>query len=65
MSPQMKIAQLDQAAVEKIKLLEKEMGVQIMAFEPGSDLAELTDEQLARIKSLEDALGVVLLVYVE
>jgi len=65
MSPQMKIARLDQAAVEQIRLLEKEMGVQIMAFEPGSELAKLTDEQLARIKSLEDALGVVLLVYVE
>jgi hypothetical protein len=61
----MKIAQLDQSTIEQIRLLEKELSVQIMAFEPGSELAKLTDEQLTRIKRLEDALGVVLLVYVE
>lgn len=59
----LKIAELDDKSVHKIKGLEKEMGVHIMAFESGLDLADLSKEQLNRVQALEDALGVTLIVY--
>lgn len=65
MAQHLKIATLSEDSAAKLKELESEMDVQIMAFEPGTQLAELTKQQLNRIKSLEDELGVTLLVYKE
>ncbi len=65
MAQHLKIATLSEDSAAKLKELESEMDVQIMAFEPGTQLAKLTKQQLNRIKSLEDDLGVTLLVYRE
>ena len=65
MAQHLRIATLSEEGAAKLKELESEMDVQIMAFESGSQLAELTKQQLNRIKSLEDELGMTLLVYKE
>ena len=63
MTEQLKIAKLDQGAVQKIRDLEDEFGVQVMAFERGKELADLDDEQINRVRRLETELDVTLLVY--
>lgn len=63
MSDYLKIAELNKDSVAKIQASEADMGVQIMAFEPGSTFAELTAEQIAKVQELETELGVTLLVY--
>lgn len=57
------IASLNKTDLERIQQLEQDLGRHIMAFEPGLDIADLSDEQLARIKALEEELDVTLLVY--
>ena len=57
------IANLDEAGAERIQQLEQDLGRHIMAFEPGLNIADLSEEQLAHIKALEKELGVTLLVY--
>jgi len=63
MDGQMKIAKLNQDSVVKIREMEKEMGVHIMALEPGVKFIALAPEQLAKVNALEKELGVILLVY--
>ncbi|KAA3662490.1 MAG: hypothetical protein DWQ04_13325 [Chloroflexi bacterium] len=62
---QMKIANLDKTAVNKVQTLEKEFGTHVMAFETGVEFARLTREQIDKVAQLEKELGVTLLVYKE
>lgn len=57
------IASLNKTDLERIQQLEQDLGRHIMAFAPGLDIADLSEEQLARIKTLEEELDVTLLVY--
>lgn len=59
----MKIANLDDGSLAKIRVLEKEMGTLILALEPHHPLAKLTEEQVERLQELEKEMGVVLLAY--
>ena len=59
----LKIATLDTGAVEKIRELEKSTDTHIMAFEPGLEVASLTVQQMEAVKSVEEDLGVILVVY--
>jgi len=59
----LKIAHLEEESVARIRTLENELGVHIMAFAPGPDIASLPTEMIERIKALEEELGVTLLVY--
>jgi hypothetical protein len=59
----LKIAELDDGSIHRIKDLEKEMGVHIMAFESGLNIADLSEEQLNRVQALEEELEVTLIVY--
>ena len=63
MDGQMKIAKLDQEGVSRIREMEQEMGVHIMALEPGVKFTTLAPKQLSEVEALEKELGVVLLVY--
>ena len=63
MDGQMKVAKLDDGSVGKIREMEKEMGVHIMALEPGVKFIALAPDQLAKVEALEKELGVMLLVY--
>jgi len=59
----MKIANLDEAGLEKLRRLEESMGTLIIALEPHYPIAELSEEQVSRLKALEEELGVVLIAY--
>jgi len=59
----MKIASLDESELKKIRQMEESMGTLILALEPHIPLAELTDEQVDMLSSLEKELGVVLIAY--
>lgn len=62
-SPRMQIAQLDDTTLEKIKDMEQDLGMCILALEPKYPLAALTQEQLDRLHKLEKELNIVLLAY--
>jgi len=59
----MQIATVDEDTIEKIKDLEKDMGLCILALEPKYPLAPLSPEQMGRIQKLEQELDIVLLAY--
>jgi len=61
--PRIRIANLDPATLEKIKLMEEEFGSCILALEPDHSPAHLTAEQLQKLQAMEKDLGVVLLAY--
>lgn len=61
--PQVQIAQLDEARLNKVYALEKELGVWVVALEPEVQLAKLSGEQLEKLQAKEKELGVVLLAY--
>ena len=61
--PRLKIADLDEETLDRIKDLESEMGTLILALSPQYPIAELTEEQAAKLKELEEELGVVLVAY--
>lgn len=59
----MKIANLDEASLGKLRAMEQAWGTVILALEPYHPLAELTEEQLQKLQALEQELGVVLIAY--
>ena len=59
----MKIANLDDAGLKRIQQMEEAMGTLIVALEPHVPLAELSEEQMAKLQALEKELNVVLLAY--
>lgn len=59
----LKIAKLETGDVTKIKGLEKSLGRHIMAYQPGLQMANLTDEQIQSVKDVEEQLGAILLVF--
>ena len=61
--PKIRIANLDPATLEKIKLMEEELGSCIVALEPYHLPAPLSGQQLQKLLALEKELGVVLLAY--
>ena len=61
--PTIRIANLDPVTLEKIKLMEEELGSCIVALEPYHPPAPLTVPQLQKLRTLEQELGVVLLAY--
>ncbi|HSM57498.1 MAG TPA: hypothetical protein VK879_15205 [Candidatus Sulfomarinibacteraceae bacterium] len=63
MEPFLEIASLEIEQIQRIQELERQFGVQIMAFEPGRPAASLSDVQLQQIKELEETLGVILLAF--
>lgn len=61
----MKIADLEEAEVERIRQMEEQLGTLILALEPHYPIAELSGEQLQKLHALEQELGVVLIAYRE
>lgn len=59
----MKIANLEEAEIRRIQEMEESMGSLIVALEPHYPLAELSVEQVSRLKQLEEELEVVLIAY--
>lgn len=61
--PKMQPALLDESRLSRLRTLEGQMGVCLVALEPRSALADLTQEQMERLLAGEQELGVVLLAY--
>ena len=62
-TPRMRIANLDEASLNKLRTLEEAMGATILALEPIYPVAQLTPEQLEILQKLEKELGIVLIAY--
>lgn len=59
----MKIAQLDKVREGRIRELEKELKVQVLALHPETQQANLSKDQMTRLQSMERELGVTLVAY--
>lgn len=59
----MRIAQLDEQRLSRLRALEKELGICLVALEREFRLADLSAEQLKKVQATEKDLGVVLLAY--
>ena len=59
----MKVAQLDRVRESRIRELEKELKVQVLALHPETQQARLSQEQMARLDAMEMELGVTLVAY--
>ena len=62
-TPRIRIANLDNETLDKIHVMEEELGHSIVALEPYYPPANLTAAQVSKLKLLEQELGVVLLAY--
>ncbi len=62
-APRFKVADLDEASLEKIRLLEEEFGTLILALSPQHPIADLPPDKLALLQKVERELGVVLIAY--
>jgi len=62
-TPRMKIANLDDASLAKLKQMEESFGSLILALEPHHPLADLSEDQVQRLQILEKELGVTLIAY--
>ena len=58
---QMKIAELDETRVTKVKALEDELGFCVVDLEKKFSLADLSEDQVRKLQGAEEELGVVLL----
>jgi hypothetical protein len=56
-------AELDDAALARVRALEADLGCPVVAYEPETPYAPLSDAQLARLRRTEAELGVQLLAY--
>lgn len=61
--PKMRIANLDEESLARIRDLEEQFGTLILAVEPRYATAELTEDQLKRLQALEQELDIVLIAY--
>ncbi len=59
----MKIANLDETSLKRLRQMEEAYGTLILALEPHHPLAELSSEQINQLRNLEESLDVVLLAY--
>ena len=56
-------ADLDDTALARVRALEEQLGCPLVAYEPETPYAPLTEEQLAELRRAEAELGVQLLAY--
>ena len=62
-APRLRLASLDEASLDKLRVLEQEFGSCILALEPQYPLAALPPAKLQQLQDLERELGVVLIAY--
>lgn len=62
-TPRMKIANLDDASLAKLKQMEDSFGSLILALEPYHPVANLSEDQVQKLQDLEKELGVTLIAY--
>lgn len=59
----LRVADLDQQAIDRLRSLEEDINAHIMALEPQVSLRELDEDDMTKLRELEEALGVVLIAY--
>jgi hypothetical protein len=59
----MEFADLDEQGVKKVRALEDEIGGCVVALQRRISLRDLSEEDLERLQSAEEDLGVVLMAY--
>ncbi len=59
----MRIAELDEKRLSRLRTLEDELGLCLVALEREFRMADLSGEQLKKLQAAEKDLGVVLLAY--
>ena len=57
------IARLDEARLEKLRAMEHELSLSMVALESRPGLADLSEEQLQRLQAVESELGLTLLAF--
>jgi hypothetical protein len=62
-APHLKVAQLDEGHLTKLRALEQELGACVVAVEKDTRFADLSERQLKRLQAGEKDLDVVLLAY--
>ncbi len=62
-APDMRIADLDEGSLGTVQALEQDIGGCVVALEPKVTLKNLSPEQLQKLRSAEEELGVVLMAY--
>jgi hypothetical protein len=62
-TPKLEVAQLDQERLVRLKELEAELGVIVVAYQPTYRPADLDQSQLARIRALESEFGLLLVAF--
>ena len=60
---QLRYARLDREKLAMLHELEGKLGTWIIAVEPATTMTEISDEQLQKLKALEEELGIILLAY--
>ena len=58
-----RIATLNKDQFKKVYSIESELGMYVLALEPGLEFAQLSQDQLDKVKQAEKDLGVTLVVY--
>ncbi len=58
-----KVADLDQRELTEVEKLEDNLGVWVVAVEPKSRFASLTNDQLHQLQEKEKEMGIILLAY--
>lgn len=60
---QLRYARLDREKIAMLHELEGKIGTWVIAVEPAATMTEINDDQLKKLKELEEELGVILLAY--
>ena len=62
-TPHMKVAQLDEERLAKLRDVENELGIYLVAFELEKPVTDVSDEQARRLHRLEEELQVTLVAH--
>ena len=60
---QLRYARLDREKISMLHELEGKIGTWVIAVEPAATMTEINEEQLKKLKALEEELGVILLAH--
>lgn len=60
---QLRYARLDREKISMLHELEGKIGTWVIAVEPAATMTEINEDQLKKLKALEEELGVILLAY--
>ena len=57
------VANLDETHLEDVRKLESDLGKVIVALQPNDPIADLSDDQVAQVRALEEKHGIVIVAF--